>query len=194
MSFEIEANPNQSTDEHLLNLVALQDVAAYEILYDRHAATIFSLIMRIVGEPRAAEDLLQDVFWQIWRTAERFDSSVPARAWMFHVARNRSLDDVRRRHGRLPAVAAVKVDDGRSVSSEEQASAESEAEYQLNRRDVQTAIADLPPEQRICVELAYFDGFSHQEIGENLKVPIDTVKSRLRIGMEKLERSLKRVT
>lgn len=193
MSFEIESNPNQSTDEHLLTLVALQDVAAYEILYDRHASTIYGLILRIVNDARIAEELLQDVFWHIWRDAEQFDNSGAARAWMFRIGRNRSLDELRRRKARPQVDERVEIEDAHRSAGTEQASAESEAEYQLNRRDIQMAMDDLPPEQRACVELAYFEGLSHSEIMGKLDIPIGTVKSRLRIGMEKLERSLRRV-
>lgn len=192
MSIRIETNQNQLTDEHLLSLVVSRDIDAYELLYDRHSTTIYSLILRIVREPGVAEDLLQDVFWQIWRDAAQFDGTGAARAWMFRIGRNRSLDELRRRKARPVSDDQTDIQSAYQRTGTDQPSAEAEAEYLLNRQQIMAALANLPPDQKICVELAYFEGLSHREIGSQLDIPVGTVKSRLRIGMEKLERELRK--
>ena len=192
MSLDFEPNPNRPTDEHLLTLIANQDMGAYEVLYDRHARTIYSLILRIVKSPEVAEDLLQDVFWQIWRDARQYDGGGAATAWMFRIGRNRGLDELRRRKSRPRADEQTDVESAYRAASREQPSAESEAEEGLNRQRIVSVLGDLPPDQRSCVELAYFVGLSHREISERLNVPVGTVKSRLRIGLEKLERGLRK--
>ena len=181
------------SDEYLLTLVANQDVAAYERLYDRHARTIYGLILRIVRQSSVAEELLQEVFWQIWRDAGQYNEGGAAAAWMFRIGRNRSLDELRRRKARPQTDDDATVENAHRALGAEQPSAESEAEYQLNRHAIIAALDDLPPEQRVCVELAYFEGLTHAEVSARLDIPPGTVKSRLRIGMEKLERSLRRV-
>ncbi|MEM7131317.1 MAG: sigma-70 family RNA polymerase sigma factor [Chloroflexota bacterium] len=192
MSSEIAEKQSQYTDEQLLKLVANRDMAAYEALYDRHSTTIYSLILRIVRASSIAEELLQDVFWQIWRDAGHFDGKGAATAWMFRIGRNRSLDQLRRQKARPETDEQSSVEDAHRVSGAEQPSAESEAEVQLNREQVVGALNELPPEQKSCVELAYFEGLSHREIAERLDIPPGTVKSRLRIGLEKLERTLRK--
>ena len=177
------------SDEELLGLVAQQqDKRAYETLYDRHASTIFSLIVRIVRERPAAEELLQETFWQI---ASQFDQSGAAAAWMFRIGRNRSLDELRRRKARPQPDENTDLESAYQAVGIEQPTAEMQAELLFNRQQIQHSLADLPEEQRACIELAYFEGFSHRQIVEQLGIPIGTVKSRLRIGMEKLERSLR---
>lgn len=193
MAIDSEAKQQQYTDEYLLSLVANQDAGAYEQLYDRHSRTIYSLILRIVRDPSIAEELLQDVYWQIWRDAGQYNESGAAAAWMFRIGRNRSLDELRRRKSRPQADDQADIESAYRAKGTEQPSAESEAVYQIKRQQIVAALSDLPPDQKVCVEMAYFEGLTHKEISIRLGIPAGTVKSRLRIGMEKLERSLRRV-
>jgi RNA polymerase sigma-70 factor (ECF subfamily) len=94
----------QLSDEILLQRVAQQDAAALEELYDRHAQVIYNLIMRIVRETTLAEELLQETFWQVWRQADKFRGEGTAVAWLYRIARNKSLDQLRRQQVRSQAV------------------------------------------------------------------------------------------
>lgn len=182
---------NSLSDEHLLRMVAKQDLHAYEVLYDKHAAAMFGLILRIVRDSTAAEELLQETFWQIWQNASQYEGTGAAAAWMFRIGRNRSLDELRRQKARPRSSEQVDIESAYRTTGANQPSAESEAETLLNRQQIQHALSALPEEQRVCLTLAYFEGLSHAQIGERLNLPMGTVKSRLRIGMEKLERSLR---
>ncbi|MCC6457821.1 MAG: sigma-70 family RNA polymerase sigma factor [Caldilineaceae bacterium] len=181
-------NFSQQSDEVLLQLVAQRNLAAYELLYRRHAQVMFNLIARIVHDPAAAEDLLQDVFWQIWENAHQYRGSGAALAWMMRVARNRSLDQLRRQGARPPTVSAdaeevENIADGTTI--------EETVEMQMRRAQVQRALDSIPEDQRRCLELAYFEGLSQREIAEQTNLAVGTIKSRIRIGLEKVERLLR---
>jgi len=190
----------EATDETLLQRTAQQDVAAYEILYDRHMQAVYSLILRIVRQPTRAEELLQETFWQVWRNATDFRSEGAAIAWILRIARNRSLDDLRRQKARPQAAQSASADDGaeqmeRALAQEAavENSVETAVTRRWNQQQVQQALDQVPADQRICLELSYFEGYSQREISEYLDLPIGTVKSRMRIGMEKLEYQLRQV-
>lgn len=191
----------EATDETLLQRTAQQDVAAYEILYDRHMQAVYSLILRIVRQPTRAEELLQETFWQVWRNAVDFRSEGAAIAWILRIARNRSLDELRRQKVRPQVAPSTEADDDRSAQMERAlaraAAAENSVEHTVTRRwnqqQVQRALGEIPADQRICLELSYFEGYSQREISEYLDLPMGTVKSRMRIGMEKLEYQLRQV-
>jgi RNA polymerase sigma-70 factor, ECF subfamily len=181
-------NLSQQSDEALLQLVAQRNLAAYELLYRRHAQVMFNLIARIVHDSAAAEDLLQDVFWQIWENAHQYRGSGAALAWMMRVARNRSFDQLRRQGVRPPTVSAdaeevENIADGTTI--------EETVEMQMRRAQVQRALDSIPEDQRLCLELAYFEGLSQREIAEQTNLAVGTIKSRIRIGLEKVERLLR---
>ena len=181
-----------ASDEELLTLIDQQDIAAYEQLYDRHAQTVFGLILRIVRNQTIAEEVLQEAFWQVWKSAAQYRNQGAATAWIFRIARNRSLDELRRQKVRPQAAEHVEVEAAVRNSGSHHQSAEYEAERQLNAERIQFVLGEIPVEQRTCFELAYFDGLSQREIAEEINVPVGTVKSRMRIGLEKLERLLRR--
>ncbi len=191
----------QATDEALLQQVAQQDVAAYEILYDRHTQIVYSVILRIVRQPARAEELLQETFWQIWRGADSYRGEGAAVAWLLRIARNRALDELRRQKAR-PQPDETTADEAGRVDQLERAMAQAApledavataVTRRWNQQQVQLALAQIPADQRICLELSYFEGYSQREIADYLALPIGTIKSRMRIGMEKLEYQLRRV-
>jgi RNA polymerase sigma-70 factor (ECF subfamily) len=190
----------QVTDETLLQRVAQQDTAAYEVFYDRHTKAVYSLILRIVRQPARAEELLQETFWQVWRNASAYRGEGAAMAWLMRVARNRALDDLRRQKAR-PQVAEQIMDRQTAEPLERAIAANTPSEdvvettvtRRWNQQQVQRALAEIPADQRICLELNYFDGLSQREIAEHLNLPVGTIKSRMRIGMEKLEYQLRSV-
>jgi RNA polymerase sigma-70 factor (ECF subfamily) len=149
---------------------------------------MYNLCARIVRDPATAEDLLQEVFWQIWENAHQYRGSGAALAWMMRVARNRALDQLRRQRVRPPLVS----DDAEEVEAVAGSVTTEEAvEIQMRRAQVQAALEAIPEDQRVCLELAYFEGLSQREIAEQTNTAVGTIKSRIRIGLEKVERLLR---
>jgi RNA polymerase sigma-70 factor (ECF subfamily) len=186
-----DAYANQ-TDEALLRLIRGKDIRAYERLYDRHAQVVYNLVMRIVRDPASAEELLQEIFWQVWQKAEQYEGTGPAGAWLYRVARNRALDYLRHQQAR-PQRAGTEIETLERSPRYYASSAESEVEQSWRRQQVMQALESIPGEQRLCLELAYFEGMSQREIAERTQTPLGTIKTRMRIGMEKLERILRAV-
>lgn len=187
-----QAEPNLavSSDELLLTEVAQQNPEALELLYDRHATGVLGLIVRIVRDQAIAEELLQETFWQVWQKAEQFQGNGSAAAWIYRVARNRSLDQLRRQQAR-PQLHSNGVELLDQVVAPRRALTDSQVERMWERGYVQSALAQIPDEQRICLELAYFEGMTQQQIAEHTSTPLGTVKTRMRIGLDKLERLLR---
>jgi RNA polymerase sigma-70 factor (ECF subfamily) len=165
------------------------DHVALGELYDRHARLLYSLALRIVGERADAEDVLQDAFSQAWRQASRFEAARgTVIGWLVTVTRSRALDRLRHRRGR-PETAADVERAAREVADPARA-----IDLQLVTAEqaarVRQALADLPPEQRRPLELAYYDGLSQSEIAAKLNVPLGTIKTRMRQTLRKLRDSL----
>ena len=160
-------------------------------LYDRYSRVVYSLALRIVQVEAEAEDVVQEVFTQMFRQAERYDSRRgTVSSWLLTIARTRAIDQVRarkrlpdRRFGREPEAAAENVPDPR-------ANQESQTLTDEQVQRVRRALGELPAEQRKALELAYYDGLSQSEIAERLKEPLGTVKSRIRAAMTRLRDSL----
>jgi RNA polymerase sigma-70 factor (ECF subfamily) len=169
------------SDEALLAQLQGRDEAALGVLYDRHGRLAFSLAYRIVGDPETAEEVVQEAFLTVWRRAETYRPERGAvRSWLLTVVRNRAIDAVR---GRAATTPTVPVDDLPLVALD---SPEAEAIRAVEGRVVREALAELPPEQREVVELAYFGGLSYPEVAERTGVPLGTVKSRMRLALERL--------
>lgn len=178
-------------DRALLKRMAAGDESALGALYDRWSPLLHSVVLRIVGQPEEAEEVLEDTFWQAWRQAGRYEegrSSVST--WLTMIARSRALDRVRAR-GRvreerweeLPEPSASEVDAPAATPLDHTEAAET-------ARRVREAVALLPPEQRKTVELAYFRGMSQTEIAEETGEPLGTVKTRARLALIKLREAL----
>jgi len=179
-------------DDILLQLVHRKDARAYEALYDRHAQVVYNLLMRIVRDGHTAEELLQEVFWLVWQKAEQYEGAGAVAAWLYRIARNRALDHLRQQRTR-PRAAAHETEALERVPRLFVSSAESEVEQSWRRQQVMQALEGIPGEQRLCLELAYFEGMSQREIAEQTRIPLGTIKTRMRIALEKLERSLRAV-
>lgn len=184
-------NLTKLSDEQLLHLIAERNADAFETLYDRHTQTVHSLILRIVGEQRVAEELVQECFWQVWQKADDYRGSGAAAAWIYRIARNLSLDRLRRRGARPQTVLLEGEESPAAFGRNYQTSAlETIVEQNVRQQQVRQSLASLPEEQRVILELAYFEGMTQSEIAESLSLPIGTIKSRIRLGVEKLERLL----
>jgi RNA polymerase sigma-70 factor (ECF subfamily) len=175
-------------DEDLLTLVERGDAEAFEVIYDRHSRVAFSLAFRLLGDRQAAEDLVQDSFLAVWRGAGSFASSRGSvRNWMLSILHNRGVD-------RLRTLGAI----SRRQDALEQVELRRPDEPDAAALGIQSALAgsvreelgSLPAEQHEVLKLAYYGGFTHHEIAEMLKLPLGTVKSRMRLGLERLRRGL----
>ena len=175
-------------DEELMVEIVRGDEAAFDLLYQRHARVMFSLAYRLVGDREAAEDLLQDAMLAAWRNA---GSYVPARgsvrSWLLGNVRNRGIDLLRAWSTRSRRDAALA---GERKVDQEAADSEARLVDRSMAGDVRKGLGDLPQEQSEVLSLAYFGGFTQSEIAELLSVPLGTVKSRMRLGLERLREGM----
>ena len=170
--------------EDLIRRMAEGDADACGRFYDRYARLVYPLILRIVGEPADAADILQEVFWEAWQAAARYD---PARgspeAWIVIRARTRAIDRLRAVRRRSETFVAP-LDEGLAAAPPE--SGGDAAERAADRAVVAAMLDRLPEHQREAIELAYYGGLTQTEIAERLKQPLGTVKTRIRLGLERL--------
>ncbi len=175
----------------LLRRIAERDERAVAELYDQVAKPLFSIAVRIVGDSHDAEEVLQEVFVQIWKLADKYD---PARGtaihWAMGITRHRSLDRVRTRQ-RISRIVE-KMTEEAAISDKASARLEDSHLSSTEAASVQEAVGGLPSDQRLAIEMAFFGGLSHGEIAESLGEPLGTVKARIRRGMMKLREHLKR--
>lgn len=180
------------TDERLLGMIAQRDSAALSEFYDRHARTVYNLILRIVRDRAIADEILQDTFWQVWEKAGQYQREGVVAAWLFRIARNKALDELRRQKTRpQPLVSNTSETRELDETVADPLSVEKVTQRAFQRQHLDHALESLPPEQRLCLELAYFEGMSQNQIAEYVHVPIGTVKTRVRMALEKLERMMR---
>ena len=176
-------------DEDLMPLLAEKNPTAFEVFYDRHGGSAFSLAYRIVGDRQSAEDVTQEALISIWRSGSRFDRARGSvRAWTLGIVRNRAIDHLRRDAGRAPKLAFDPQELLEKRPAEELTDAE--ALQRETAREVRVALTDLPEDQSRVIQLAFFGGFSHSEIAKMLNEPLGTIKGRMRLGMDKIRASL----
>ena len=174
---------DQTIAVNLIQKVANQDRDAFSQLYDRFSSLVFALAMRMLRVRSDAEDLLQEVFVQIWRQAQSYSVQRGSpEAWIINIARSRAIDKIRSIR-RMEKSFVLTDDPARAESSEnvESSAAESEARMAMN-----SALANLPETQRKVLELAYFDGLTQTEIANRLAEPLGTIKTRMRSGIQRL--------
>lgn len=179
------------TDLELLERIQAGDADALDILYGRYAPPVYSLVWRVLQSTEEAEDVALDVFWQIWRQADRYDPSRGAPpAWIFTVARSRAIDRLRARHRREDRTVSFD-DPGTNLDPlDEEAAPDQVASFRQTRDAVREAMNSLSPVQREAVELAFFKGLTHVEIARKLRQPLGTVKTRIRQGLIRLRKKL----
>jgi RNA polymerase sigma-70 factor, ECF subfamily len=169
-------------DFALLSRVRSGDQGAMTALFDRYSGVLYSVALRILKDPGQAEDIMQDIFIQVWRKPDSFASGRGSLGgWLAVVTRNRAIDLLRKRR------PSDSVDDVILASKTDIAA---EAERNVLMEKVRVVMADLPPDQKTSVELAYFDGMSHTEIAEKTGEPLGTVKTRIRLAMITLRKAL----
>jgi len=173
------------SDEALMQLVGAGETRAFEAIFDRHAPVACALAYRICGRRPLAEDVVQEAFLSLWRCGARYDPTRGSvRAWLLSVVRHAAIDALRRAYVRDSRSAPNEQLDERTGTAE---LTEAEILRRDDARQVRQALAELPPEQRQVIGLAYFGGLTQQEIAEMLELPAGTVKGRTRLGLQKLE-------
>jgi RNA polymerase sigma-70 factor, ECF subfamily len=171
-----------------MRLVAGGDARAFEVIYERHSTAVFSLAYRICGVRAAAEEVAQDAFLGIWRSGARYDRTRGSvRTWLLGVVRNRAIDTLRRAtvHERRRASDELAAE---RIEAPERTDVE--AARREEARSMRALVDELPEEQRRVVELAYFGGFTHEQIASMLDAPLGTVKGRMRLALEKMRASI----
>jgi RNA polymerase sigma-70 factor (ECF subfamily) len=176
----------QIDDVALLKAIAGKDDKALAQLYDRYRVVLFGLLVRILRNREEAEDVLQEVFLQVWRRASDYDANRGRPfTWLVTLARSRAIDRLRSVASRERVVAASARD-----PVEETSDAIADAVRSEQRGIVTSALSQLPEEQQRPLVLAYFDGLTQSEIADRLGAPLGTVKTRMRTGMLKLREAL----
>jgi RNA polymerase sigma-70 factor (ECF subfamily) len=182
----LQPEPAQTADVNLLHAIARRDEAALASLYDRYRRILFGLLFRILGSREEAEDILQEVFIQVWRRAADFDEQRGKPfTWLVTLARSRAIDRLRQLSAR-ERLAALNAQEAPAEASD----AAQDAYRSEQREIVSGALAQLPEDQRQTLLLAYFDGLTQSEIAKRLGEPLGTVKTRMRTGMIRLRELL----
>jgi RNA polymerase sigma-70 factor (ECF subfamily) len=180
-------------DEELMDRLAGRDLAAFEALYDRYGDLVYSVSLRVVGDTYVAEDVTQDVFVRVWRRPEQFDMRRGKFVtWLLSVARNRSIDHRRSQARRMRHEALPATDEDEDVLPSDDSRDDPAAATVLSDdcAAVRAALDVLPPDQKLAIQLAYFGGLTQQEIANKLGQPLGTVKTRIRLGMQKMRGAL----
>ena len=185
-SFDPET-PNQLSDKALLNAIAGGAVWAMELLYQRYSQNLYSLVYRMVANQQIAEDLLQDVFLAVWRRAASYSPQISTvRSWLFSITHHRTVEYLRRARCQSN-VQEVLLDDSTLQENITSPDTWDEAWRSMKSSHVRAALMKIPTEQRLVIELAYFQGWTHTEIAARMQIPLGTVKGRMRLGLTHLK-------
>jgi RNA polymerase sigma-70 factor (ECF subfamily) len=177
-------------DEALMRLIALAQEQALGALYDRYNRLVYSMAVNTTGDSGLAEEITQDVFLRVWNKAETYrPEQGKVVTWMSSITRYRAIDLLRQR-GIRPEANRLDWADGVSPDLPDGVDVEFEVEVAQRRQRVRTALAQLPPEQSQALAYAFFQGYSHSQIAEALDEPLGTVKTRIRLAMQKLRQIL----
>ncbi len=171
-----------AADISLQSAIRSSDENAIALLYDRYSSIVYSVALRVLADTGAAEDVLQEVFMQLWRNPGLFDSSRGnLGAWLAVIARNRAIDILRKRHPETDITDVV-------VSVEPDMAGN--AQRARDTEKVRGALGAMPPAQRSAVEMAYFEGLTHTEIAAKTGEPLGTIKTRIRAGLLALRKAI----
>jgi RNA polymerase sigma-70 factor (ECF subfamily) len=175
-------NVDLAEDAHLLNSLRERDQAAMAAIFDRYARMAYSVAFRVLSDSGQAEDVMQDVFFQLWQNPESFATGRGSLgAWIAVVVRNRAIDVLRKRRPSDP-VEEVVLPAGVDIAAD--------VEQHTMVQRIRTVLKGLPAEQRTTVEMAFFDGLTHSEIAEQTGDPLGTVKTRIRAALTTVRRAM----
>jgi RNA polymerase sigma-70 factor (ECF subfamily) len=190
----IEKKLLDAADEALVTKVARGDSAALEVLYDRYAATVLGIALKVIGEQALAEEVLQETFWRVWQSAATYQAERGTfTSWLFRIARNLAIDTYRRRNVRPQAIVSVNGSDPiLDQTADPTMDVAEQAQSSLMNQQVRKALAALPGVQRQVIEMAYFYGMTRQEIAEATGEALGTIHTRARLALQKLRGELDR--
>jgi RNA polymerase sigma-70 factor, ECF subfamily len=184
----MSSNHRDLSDGELVALMSEGDVVALEVLYDRYSRAVFSFAVRIVRDARVAEEVLQEAFLRTWQQSSRFELSrgnYPS--WLLSITHNLAIDELRKSQRRPQKADMVDITDVLRSEVDTTVNIEEAAEATELRGAIRVAMETLPEAQRRVIELAYFEGLSQREIAAFLDEPLGTIKTRMRLGMQKLK-------
>jgi len=170
-----------SPDAVLVSAIRSGDEQAMEQLYERYSAVVYSVALRVLGDTGAAEDILQEVFMQLWRSPDVFDASRGSLAgWLAVIARNRAIDSLRKRRPETDITDVVVCFEPDMLRG---------AEWSRSLDKIRGVLASMPAPQRSALEMAFFEGLTHTEIAEKTGDPLGTIKTRIRTGLQALRKA-----
>lgn len=193
------AEPSTETNSELVALSDAELIArsaagnerALAVLYDRYSRVVYSFALRIVGDPQLAEEVLQEVFFRAWQQGAAFRSAKGSFiTWLLSITHNMAIDEVRKRMRRPQKSDSDDPETVLSGTADPGLSVEDEVWLGSLRDTIGQAMTQLPSNQREAIELAYFRGLTQREIAEQLQEPLGTIKTRMRLGMQKLREFL----
>jgi len=177
-------------DAALIALIAQAQTNAFNRLYDRYNRLVFSIAIAILGDHAVAEEVTLDVFVQVWQKAGTYRADLgKVRTWLIAITRHHAIDILRWRRAH-PDSNGLGWDETTLQDGFVTRDAEEYAELSFQRERIQKALAQLPEDQRDVLKLAYFNGYTHAQIAEALTQPLGTIKTRIRLGMQKLRQLL----
>lgn len=177
-------------DISLIELIVDAHADAVKELYDRYHRLVFSVAFAILGDPSTSEEVTLDVFVRVWQRARMYRAErAKVSTWLVAITRHHAIDVLRRQNSH-PDLKSLHLDDVLLHNESPTSDPEARAEVSLLQARVRNAVARLPAEQRQALILAYFSGYTQQEIAEVLKQPLGTVKTRIRLAMQKLRQTL----
>src|SRR6185503_17892371 len=169
-------------DGALIASIRAGNQSAMAELYDRYSSIVYAVAMRVLGDTAAAEDVLQEIFMQLWRNPGTFDASRGSLApWLAVIARNRAVDVLRKRRPQ---------DDIENVTLSVEPDLAAEADRSRVAGKVRAVLSQMPALQRSALEMAYFEGYSHSEIADKTGEPLGTIKTRIRAGLMLLRKAV----
>src|SRR3954452_18907879 len=178
-------------DADLIARVSAGDARALEVLYDRYSRVVYSFALRIVSDPLIAEEILQEVFFRAWQQGKAFRETRGAFVtWLLSITHNMAIDEVRKRRRRPQKADSEEPELVLAGVPDTSQDVEGEVWLSSLRSTIEAAMVQLPAPQREAIELAYFQGLTQREISERLGEPLGTIKTRMRLGIQKLREQL----
>ena len=187
-----ELEPGAPTDLELMQAIQAEDPEALSQLYDRYNGILKALILRVIHNEAEAEDLLQEIFMEIWNQSKNFSAQKgKPLGWMVTLARRRAIDGLRKKQAYARAGERLQAETEQQPEAWVHNSTEEEITFADTRIIVRNVINSLPPAQQQAIDLAFFRGMSQREIAANTNTPLGTVKTRLELGLKKIYDGLK---